>query len=179
MQIWLPGCLQHPLAGTRAVLSQHATGCCLQAWQPQAGSPILVTGGKDGRVLVYDVTEYAPPPEDDMPIPKFAAPAAVAPDPDLRDEVTALAWSTTNPKLLYAAHASGQLLLWVKGGLHRGVTVYTCHRAVPPSKHARTWWSQDPSCGQWHGKRVVFGLLTTAVTAWCTDYSHHLVVCRR
>lgn len=79
----------------------------MQAWQPAANSPILVTGGKDGRVLVYDVTDYADPPEDDLPIPKFAAPAAVAPDPDLRDEVTSLAWSTNNPKLLYAAHASG------------------------------------------------------------------------
>jgi hypothetical protein len=60
-------------------------------------------------VLVYDVTEYAEPPEDeDMPIPKFSAPAAVAPDPDLRDEVTDIAWSTTDSKLLYAAHASGQ-----------------------------------------------------------------------
>jgi hypothetical protein len=58
-------------------------------------------------VLVYDVNDYAEPPEDDMPIPKFAAPAAVAPNPDLRDEVTALTWSPANPRLLYAAHASG------------------------------------------------------------------------
>lgn len=56
---------------------------------------------------MYDVSEYAEPPEDDMPIPKFSAPAAVAPNPDLRDEVTALTWSPANPRLLYAAHASG------------------------------------------------------------------------
>lgn len=72
------------------------------------GSPILVTGGKDGRVLVYDVSEYAEPPEDDMPIPKFSAPAAVAPNPDLRDEVTAVTWGAANRNLLYAAHASGE-----------------------------------------------------------------------
>jgi hypothetical protein len=75
------------------------------------GSPILATGGRDGRVLVYDVSEYADPPEEDMPIPKFAAPAAVAPNPDLKDEVTALTWSATNPRLLYAAHASGAVWL--------------------------------------------------------------------
>lgn len=79
----------------------------LQAWQPLAKSPILVTGGKDGRVLVYDVSEYAEPPDDDMPVPKISAPAAVAPNPNLKDEVTALTWSAVNPKLLYAAHASG------------------------------------------------------------------------
>lgn len=84
--------------------------CCLQAWQPLPASPLLVTGGKDGRVLVYDVTEYAEPPEDDMPIPKFSAPAAVAPNPDLKDEVTALSWGISNPQLLYAAHASGARL---------------------------------------------------------------------
>jgi hypothetical protein len=71
-------------------------------------SPILVTGGKDGRVLVYDVTEYAEPPQDAPFIPYFAAPAAVAPNPDLRDEVTALCWSPVDTKLLYAAHASGE-----------------------------------------------------------------------
>lgn len=71
-------------------------------------SPILVTGGKDGRVLVYDVSEYADPPLDAPHIPNFAAPAAVAPNPDLRDEVTALCWSAVDSKLLYAAHASGE-----------------------------------------------------------------------
>lgn len=90
----------------------HTKTVTCQAWQPGEGCPILVTGGRDGRVLVYDVTEYAEPPEDDMPIPKFAAPAAVAPNPDLQDEVTALTWSPANFRLLYAAHASGVLRCW-------------------------------------------------------------------
>lgn len=58
-----------------------------QAWQPTAGSQLLVTGGKDGRVLVFNTSLYAEPDEEG--IPKFAAPVAVAPDP-VPDEVTAL-----------------------------------------------------------------------------------------
>jgi hypothetical protein len=91
-------------------LVAHVVACMLnvQAWQPIPQSPFLVTGGKDGRVLVYDISEYAEPPPEAPEIPNLAAPTAVAPDPDLRDEVTAVCWSAVDSKLLYAAHASGE-----------------------------------------------------------------------
>jgi hypothetical protein len=78
----------------------------LQAWQPLPGSDLLVTAGKDGRVLVYDTSLFADPDEEGMP--KFSAPIAVAPEPQ-PDEATALVWSAAgDARLIYVAHTSGE-----------------------------------------------------------------------
>lgn len=48
--------------------------------------------------------------EPDEGVPKFAAPIAVAPDPQ-PDEVTALIWSPADPQIIYVGHASGEQVI--------------------------------------------------------------------
>eukprot|EP00878_Enallax_costatus_P018098 GHUV01019041.1.p1 GENE.GHUV01019041.1~~GHUV01019041.1.p1 ORF type:complete len:372 (+),score=94.31 GHUV01019041.1:697-1812(+) len=83
-----------PAGSIPVVTLGHTKNCTCQAWQPVAGSKLLVTGGKDGRVLVYDTSLYAEPDEEG--IPKFAAPISVAPDPE-PDEITALVRHALSP----------------------------------------------------------------------------------
>lgn len=88
----------------------HTKNCTCQAWQPLPGSELLVTAGKDGRVLVYDTTLFADPDEEGMP--KFSAPIAVAPEPQ-PDEATAVVWSAAgDARTIYVAHASGTVRCW-------------------------------------------------------------------
>eukprot|EP00882_Tetradesmus_deserticola_P016038 GHRQ01017106.1.p1 GENE.GHRQ01017106.1~~GHRQ01017106.1.p1 ORF type:complete len:189 (+),score=40.59 GHRQ01017106.1:873-1439(+) len=88
----------------------HSKNCTCQAWQPLPGSDLLVTAGKDGRVLVYDTTVFADPDEEGMP--KFSAPIAVAPEP-VPDEATALIWSPEREaRTIYVAHTSGTVRSW-------------------------------------------------------------------
>eukprot|EP00879_Flechtneria_rotunda_P015874 GHRR01016601.1.p1 GENE.GHRR01016601.1~~GHRR01016601.1.p1 ORF type:complete len:399 (+),score=81.72 GHRR01016601.1:1626-2822(+) len=98
-----------PAGSIPVVTLGHTKNCTCQAWQLLADSAVLVTGGKDGRLLVYDTTEYAEPDEEG--IPKFAAPIAVAPDPQ-PDGVTSLLWSTVDPQVIYAGHESGIVRCW-------------------------------------------------------------------
>lgn len=85
-------------------------GFFVQAWQPLPNSKLLVTCGKDGRVLVYDISEATPGPGDDEDMPCFAAPLALAPNPKLRDEVTHVVWS--GAERIYVAHSSGVVRCW-------------------------------------------------------------------
>lgn len=121
-----------------------AMPCVLQAWQPLPGSELLVTAGKDGRVLVYDTTLFADPDEEGMP--KFSAPIAVAPEPQ-PDEATAVVWSAAgDARTIYVAHASGEVVV-----LYCGTA---CHAAAGAYFYA---W-----------QLLVCWNLASAAANWCT-----------
>lgn len=79
-----------------------------QAWQP--GLPgRLVTGARDGRVLIFDPRLRVEDEEGEGP--SMSLPVAVA---HTDDEVSAVAWGGRG--LLYSAHSSGMVRCWLLPG---------------------------------------------------------------
>ncbi|KAL4457845.1 hypothetical protein ABPG75_012710 [Micractinium tetrahymenae] len=83
----------------------HYGAITCQAWQPDADG-WLATGGKDGRLFIYDVDNGVPIGKD---MPFVCQPGAVgAADDD--DEMTALIFARQG--LLYSGHISGMVRKW-------------------------------------------------------------------
>jgi WD40 repeat protein len=93
-------------AGTAPMmLLGHSKAVDCQAWHPSKPG-VIVTGGRDGRLLVYETENAADMGDEGMP--SLCAPAALDPAP--ADEVVAVAW--TPGGTLLSAHANGGVQSW-------------------------------------------------------------------
>ena len=79
----------------------HLPWCCptLQGWQPDGD--LLATGGRDGRIYLYDVADAMPNRDG----PSMCLPGALA--DQMGDEVTQLRWAS-NGRIL-AGYLSGRV----------------------------------------------------------------------
>ncbi|KIZ01805.1 hypothetical protein MNEG_6156 [Monoraphidium neglectum] len=80
-----------------------------QAWHPSRPG-VLVTGGRDGRLILYESYNAADGMEEGMP--SLCGPAALDPSPS--DEVVAVAWGSGD--VLVSAHSSGEVKSWTWAG---------------------------------------------------------------
>ncbi|GBF98413.1 hypothetical protein Rsub_10478 [Raphidocelis subcapitata] len=94
-----------PAGSVPAITLGHTKAIDCQAWHPSKPG-VLVTGGRDGRILLYEAHNAAEGMDEGMPA--LCGPAAVDPDPS--DEVVALAW--TGGGALASAHSNGDVKIW-------------------------------------------------------------------
>ncbi|KAI8469457.1 MAG: WD40-repeat-containing domain protein [Monoraphidium minutum] len=95
-----------PAGGAPTVALGHTKPVQCQCWHPTKPG-VMVTGGRDGRLLLFETYNAADGMEEGMPA--LCGPAAVDPAPS-GEEVVAVAWGSGGA--LISAHANGDVKSW-------------------------------------------------------------------
>jgi len=93
-----------PAGSAPTIMLGHTKQVDCSAWHGGRRG-VLATGGRDKRLIVYEVHNAAEGMEG---MPSLCGPAAVDPEP--QDEVVAVAWSSGG--VLVSAHSSGDVKSW-------------------------------------------------------------------